>query len=39
MKQAKKEEKERINNDPFYTKTETDGFGYKLKALIYMHCG
>ena len=32
---AKNEGKEMIYSDPFYTKTETDGFGYKLKVLIY----
>lgn len=29
----------RIYNDPFYTKTETDGFDYKLKVLVSFHCG
>ena len=32
LKQAKNEGKE---SDPFYTKTETDGYGYKLKVKIY----
>ena len=35
LKKAKNEGKEMIYSDPFYTKTETDGFGYKLKVLIY----
>ncbi|XP_027041482.1 TNF receptor-associated factor 5-like [Pocillopora damicornis] len=35
LKQAKNEGKERIYSDPFYTKTETDGFGYKLRVFIY----
>ena len=35
LKKAKNEGKEIIYSDPFYTKTETDGFGYKLKVLIY----
>ena len=39
LKQAKKEEKMRIYNDTFYTKTETDGFDYKLKVLVSFHCG
>ena len=34
LKQAKKEENMRIYNDPFYTKTETDGFDYKLKVQV-----
>ena len=35
LKKAKNEGKEEIYSDPFYTKTEIDGFGYKLKVLIY----
>ena len=35
LKNSKNEGKEIIYSDPFYTKTETDGFGYKLKVLIY----
>ena len=35
LKKAKNEGKEEIYSDPFYTITETDGFGYKLKVLIY----
>ena len=35
LKQAKNERKERIYSDPFYTKTEADGFGYKLRVFIY----
>ena len=34
LKKAKNEGKEKIYSDPLYTKTETDGFGYKLKVLI-----
>ena len=40
LKKARNEGKEKIYSDPFYTKTETDGFGYKLKVLIYPNgCG
>ena len=33
-KKAKNEGKEKIYSDPLYTKTKTDGFGYKLKVLL-----
>ena len=34
LEKAKNEGKEKIYSDPLYTKTETDGYGYKLKVLI-----
>ena len=34
VKKAKNEGKEKIYSDPLYTKTKTDGFGYKLKVLL-----
>ena len=35
LKEAKNGGKERIGSDPFYTKTETESFGYKLRVAIY----
>ena len=35
LKEAKKGKKKRIESDPFYIKTETESFGYKLKVYIY----
>ena len=35
LKEAKNGEKQRIDSDPFYIKTETESFGYKLKVYIY----
>ena len=34
LEKAKNEGKEKIYSDQLYTKTETDGYGYKLKVLI-----
>ena len=35
LKEAKNGRKERIQSDPFYTKTETESYGYKLGVCIY----
>ena len=34
LAKAKNEDKDEIYSDPLYTKTQTDGYGYKLKILI-----
>ena len=35
LKEAKNGRKERIQSDPFYTKTETESYGFKLRVCIY----